>query len=187
MGTLSACAGGTARSQSGSLPPLCWDLISFNFGHWDAGDSKEAYHRSLKQVISRLRNTGAELIFVTTRPVDEAYPPAGDLVNRGSKGMCAPGRTHGVMEKYINPWALEVVKRHPEIAVCDRWRIVNDGEDGLYKQWWHGKNVHFGEARLSTPLAQALADKVLEALEMRKAKMQAGKSSTPRPPVNAWE
>jgi hypothetical protein len=48
------------------------------------------------------------------------------------------------MKKYLNPWALEVIKRHPEISICDQWQFVKDNEGGLYNDWWAGKNVHFG-------------------------------------------
>jgi len=168
-------------------PGRGWDAISFNFGHWDAASSKELYQRNLEEVIAKLKNTGAELIFVTTPPVDKGYSPAGELLDNRSKGMCAPGRTHGVMEKYINPWALEVMKRHPEIVICDHWQIVKDGEEGLYKQWWHGKNVHFKSTELNAPLAQALADKVVQALARRQARMKEGWRPNIKPPNNAWE
>lgn len=48
------------------------------------------------------------------------------------------------MKQYLNPWAIEVVRRHPEISICDQWQFVKENEDGLYKDWWAGKNVHFG-------------------------------------------
>ncbi|MDP7288628.1 MAG: SGNH/GDSL hydrolase family protein, partial [Phycisphaerae bacterium] len=93
-----------------------WDVISFNFGHWDAGNSKKKYQENMESVIQQLKPTGAKLIWITTCPVPKGYKPAGALVDKGSKGICAPGRTSGVMNKYLNPWALEVVKRHPEIT-----------------------------------------------------------------------
>jgi acyl-CoA thioesterase-1 len=116
-----------------------WDVISFNFGHWDAGNNKAAYQANLEAVIGQLEKTGAELIWVTTCPVPHGFPPAGDL-NKDGK---APKRTSGVMEKYLNPWALEVMKRHPAISICDQWQYVKDNETELYKEFWAGKNVHF--------------------------------------------
>ena len=86
-----------------------------------------------------MKKTDAKLIWVTTCPVPGGFPPAGKLTDRGN----APRRTAGVMRKYLNPWALEVIARHPEITVCDQWRFVKDGEDDLFKSWWKGKNVHF--------------------------------------------
>ena len=55
------------------------------------------------------------------------------------------------MKKYINPWAAEVMARHPEISICDQWQFVKADEQDLYKKWWQGDNVHF-----SGPAADAL-------------------------------
>ena len=168
-------------------PGRGWDVISFNFGHWDAGNSKDVYQRNFEEVISKLKNTGAELIYITTAPVPEGYPPAGGLIDRGAKGMCAPGRAHGVMEKYINPWALEVIHRYPEIVICDHWKIVKDGEEDIYQDWWQGKNVHFQGTKLNTALAQPLAGKVLQSLKQRHKRIKGGWTPTIRPPRNSWE
>jgi acyl-CoA thioesterase-1 len=136
-----------------------WDVISFNFGHWDAGGTKEKYQANLEIVIREMKKTGAKLIWVTTCPVPEGCKPAGDLDANGK----APGRTAGVMKKYLNPWALEVMKRHPEIAVCDLWQFVADHRGDLYAEWWKGNNVHFsGEG--ADALGTVLARRVLEAL-----------------------
>lgn len=32
-----------------------WDVITFNFGHWDAGNSKEDYQENLEFVIAKLK------------------------------------------------------------------------------------------------------------------------------------
>jgi acyl-CoA thioesterase-1 len=124
-------------------PKRHWDVISFNFGHWDAGNSQEVYQENLEKVIEQLKPTGAKLIWITTCPVPNGYEPVGALIDRGSRGKCAPGRMRGVMKKYLNPWALEVIKRHPEISICDQWRYVKDNEAAIYKDFWAGKNVHF--------------------------------------------
>ncbi len=47
------------------------------------------------------------------------------------------------MEHYLNPWALEVMVRHPEISICDQWQFVKDDPDGLFGDWWESKDVHF--------------------------------------------
>jgi len=124
-------------------PGRHWDIISFNHGHWDAKNDKETYQASLEKVITQLKNTKAKLIWVTTCPVPNGAPAAGDLVANGK----APGRTAGVMKKYLNPWALEVMKRHPEISICDQWQFVRDNKTKLYKDWWDGNNVHFKGAQ----------------------------------------
>jgi len=116
-----------------------WDVISFNFGHWDAGNTREQYQGNLETVIQELEKTGAKLVWVTTCPVPNGFPAAGEL--RDGK---APARTAGAMQKYLNPWALEVVKKHPQIAICDQWQFVKDHEGDIYADWWKGTNVHFG-------------------------------------------
>jgi hypothetical protein len=139
-------------------PERHWDAISFNFGHWDAGNTKGKYQQNLERVIAELKKTGAKLIWVTTCPVPEGLEKAGDLVDGK-----APRRTSGVMKKYLNPWAAEVMKRHPEIAICHQWQFVRDNAGGVYTQWWAGKNVHFG-GEAANELGRLLARHVLEAL-----------------------
>jgi len=132
-----------------------WDVISFNFGHWDAGNTREVYQANLESVIRQLKLTGAELIWVTTCPVPKGYDPAGALTADGK----ASGRKAGVMKTYLNPWALEVMRRHPEISICDQWQYCQDHENDLYCDWWMGKNVHFtGEA--ADALGRYLAEHV---------------------------
>ena len=132
-----------------------WDLISFNFGHWDAGNTEEKYQSNLEAVIKELEKTKAKLIWVSTCPVPKGFPPSGKLTKDGK----APRRTSGVMEKYLNPWALEVMKRHPEITLCDQWQFVKDHESDIYKKWWSGKNVHFG-GKPAASLGKFLAEHV---------------------------
>ena len=47
------------------------------------------------------------------------------------------------MLKFIYPWALEVIKRHPDISTCDQWQFVKNNERGLFTDWWAGTDVHF--------------------------------------------
>ena len=121
-------------------PRRHWDVISFNFGHWNAGSDKASYQRDLEIVIAALKKTKAKLIWVTTCPVPNGFEPSGPLDANGK----APRRTSGVMQKYLNPWAAEVMARHPEISICDQWQFVKDNQGGLFTDWWAGKNVHFG-------------------------------------------
>ena len=137
-------------------PRRGWDVISFNFGHWDAGNDRKTYQANLEAVIAELKKTHAKLIWVTTCPVPAGFPPTGNLTAQGK----APRRTAGVMWKYLNPWALEVIERHPEITVCDQWQFVNDHQDDLFMAWWTGKNVHF-RGEQATALGRLLADHVI--------------------------
>ena len=120
-------------------PDRHWDVISFNHGHWDSKNNKASYQENLEKIIAELKKTKAKLIWVTTCPVPNGFDKAGALDANGK----APGRTAGVMQKYLNPWALEVMKKHPEISICDQWQFVKDNAGGLYTDWWAGKNVHF--------------------------------------------
>ena len=128
-----------------------WDVISFNFGHWDAGNSREDYQANLEFVISKMKPTGAKLIWVTTCPV-----PLGC-------GQGKVGRKAGRM-KLQNEWAAEVMKKHPEIMICDQWQFVKDNKGGVYTEWWRGKNVHFGGEAAAAALGRLLAEHVVGAL-----------------------
>jgi hypothetical protein len=139
-----------------------WDVISFNHGHWDSGNDKSTYQKNLEKIITELKKTKAKLIWVTTCPVPNGYPPAGDLSKEGR----APGRAAGVMRNHLNPWALEVMKKHPEISICDQWQFVRDNGDGLYKDFWVGKNVHFG-GKPADQLGEFLGMQVLEVAKTR--------------------
>ena len=116
-----------------------WDVISFNHGHWDSKNDKASYQTNLEKIITELKKTKAKLIWVTTCPVPNGFPPAGEMSKEGR----ALGRMAGVMEKFLNPWALEVMKKHPEISICDQWQFVKDNGNGIYKDFWASKDVHF--------------------------------------------
>ena len=108
-------------------------------------------------MVRQLKATGSKLVWVTTCPVPDGYDKAGEL--KANEG--ATGRTVGVMKKYLNPWAAEVVARHPDISICDQWQFVEDGRKELYKEWWAAKNVHF-KGEPAAALGQLLADHVLK-------------------------
>ena len=120
-------------------PGRYWDVISFNHGHWDSKNDKATYQANLERVIAELQKTKAKLIWVTTCPVPNGFDKAGSLDANGK----ATGRSAGVMQKYLNLWAAEVMARHPDITICDQWQFVKDNAGGLYTDWWAGKNVHF--------------------------------------------
>ncbi|PHR90941.1 MAG: hypothetical protein COA78_34270 [Blastopirellula sp.] len=138
-------------------PGRHWDVISFNFGHWNAASTKDQYQSDLENICQRLEKTGAKLIWVTTAPVPLGYDPAGQLSEDGK----ASGRKAGVMQKYLNPWAAEVIARHPKITVHDQWQFVKDNADDLYTPWWQGRNVHFG-GQQADALGKHLAQDVME-------------------------
>ncbi len=150
-------------------PGQNWDIISFNFGHWDCGNSKDVYQSNLELIISELKKTKAKLIYVTTAPVPNGYAGPEPLTADGK----APGRTRGVMKNYLNPWALEVMARHPEINICDQHKLISS--EKFYATWLakagqkDGKaskeygDVHIG-GLLGEPVGRQLARKVLDVL-----------------------
>jgi hypothetical protein len=150
-------------------PGLGWDAISFNFGHWDSGNTKEKYQSDLETVIAALKKTKAKLIFVTTTPIPRGYPAPGELSKDGN----APGRAQETMQRFINPWALDVMARHPDIEICDQHAMISN--EKFYETWmekagFHNKDennpygdLHIGGI-LAEPAGRQLARKVLDVL-----------------------
>ncbi|MEC7566909.1 MAG: SGNH/GDSL hydrolase family protein [Planctomycetota bacterium] len=137
-------------------PGRHWDIISFNFGHWDSQQTKADYQGNLEFVIRELRKTGAKLIWVTTCPVPHGYDTVTPLTASGK----APGRKSGVMQRYLNPWAKEVINKYSDITICDQWQYCKDREQDSFQQWWSGRNVHFNQ-QTAKELGEFLANHVL--------------------------
>ena len=150
-------------------PGLGWDIISFNFGHWDSKNNKENYQANLETIITELKKTKAKLIYVTTTPIPQGYAEAGEIGEDGK----ATGRVQQTMKRYINPWALEVMKRHPEISICDQHSmIVNEAFYGIWMAKAGTKSgrsskeygdLHIG-GLLGQPAGRQLARAVLDKL-----------------------
>ena len=150
-------------------PGLGWDVISFNFGQWDSANTKARYQEDLEKVIAELKKTKAKLIFVTTTPIPGGYPEPSEL----GPGNRASGRVQKTMKRFINPWALEVMNRHPEIEICDQHALISC--EKFYKTWlakagFHKKgerspygDLHIG-GLLGEPVGRQLARKVLDVL-----------------------
>ena len=148
-------------------PGLDWDVISFNFGQWDSANTKARYQEDLEKVIAELKKTKAKLIFVTTTPIPSGYPDPGEL----GPDNKATGRVQKTMERFINPWALEVMSRHPEIEICDQHALISN--EKFYATWlakagFHkkGENNPYGDLHigglLGQPVGRQLARKVLD-------------------------
>lgn len=150
-------------------PGLDWDVISFNFGHWDSQNTKQQYQSDLEKVIAELNKTKAKLIFVTTTPIPGGYPEPAEIGDDGR----ASGRAQKTMEKFINPWALEVMARHPEIKICDQHSLIKS--EKFYATWMakagfidkairndYG-DLHIG-GLLAEPAGRQLARRVLDVL-----------------------
>lgn len=111
-----------------------WDVIHFNWGlhdlkHWKDNkmdltapqvNSVEQYEKNLREIVAKLKKTGAKLIFATTTPVPE-----------GSAGRVARD------EIAYNEAALRVMKDNG-VAVDDLHAIVT-AQPTIQRE----KNVHF--------------------------------------------
>jgi acyl-CoA thioesterase-1 len=138
-----------------------WDVIHFNFGLHDLkyvdeqGKNISAekghqqipmdeYEINLEALVTRLRATGATLIFATTTPVPDGT------------GF----RVKGDAEKY-NRVALNVMKNHG-VAIDDLYSFALPRLNDIQRP----HNVHFTEAG-SKLLAEQVAGSILKALEER--------------------
>lgn len=125
-----------------------WDVIHFNFGLHDLkrledGEPQvaiDAYRRYLRLVVSRLKRTGAKLIFATTTPV-----PAGKV---------SPPRRSEDVERY-NKVALKVM-REAGVALNDLYELAIPQLAEIQQP----VNVHFtneGSEKLAEGVAAAIA------------------------------
>jgi len=125
-----------------------WDVIHFNFGLHDIKldsdgrplTSPADYERNLREIASRLRKTGAQLVFATTTPV-----PA--TLNGGPRR-----RSADVVER--NEIALRAMAELG-VPVNDLYAVAIDRLAELQRP----ENVHFteeGSRVLATPVAEAI-------------------------------
>jgi acyl-CoA thioesterase-1 len=138
-----------------------WDVIHFNFGlhdvrHFDdAGKATDAdkghrqvseadYEKNLDQLVTRMKKTGAKLIFATTTPV-----PAGSA-----------GRVVGDEVRY-NEIARRVMQKH-NVAINDLYSFVQPRMSELQRPM----NVHFHDDG-SKKLADQVAASILKALHQK--------------------
>ena len=147
-----------------------WDLIAFNFGHFDSQLTKDEFQKNLKECVRQLKKTGAQLIWVDATPVPFGFNdpelPAGGVIpekkrfdfefEEASPETMLPGRM-----KLQNAWAAEVLKAHPEIRICPVWDVVKENRLGRYTDWWYGKNPNFRHSQ-SLPIAEAIARMIRE-------------------------
>jgi len=134
-----------------------WDAIHFNWGlhdlkHLKGGkldlsgeqmDPPEQYEKNLRQLVTRLKKTGAKLIWCSTTPV-----PAGSA-----------GRVKGDGAKY-NAIAAKVMAEQ-KVAVDDLYAFALPRLKDIQRP----KNVHFTPAG-SQALARRVAGSILKALNL---------------------
>lgn len=100
-----------------------WDVIHFNFGIHDRQTKPADYEERLEQIVARLQQTGAKLIWATTTPI----PP--DTKD-------GPAATTAVVEK--NEIAARVMRRHG-VAIDDLFASITPHVG----QVQNPKDVHF--------------------------------------------
>jgi len=139
-----------------------WDVIHFNWGLWDLcyrsnidnqgnkdkingtlTHTLEEYRENLEKLVSRLRQTGARLIFATTTPVPEGEP----------------GRIAGDEIKY-NKVALEVMSKY-QVPINDLHSWIFPKMDKYQKA---PGDVHFTEEGYRY-LARRVSQMIMQALE----------------------
>ena len=125
-----------------------WDLVHFNFGLHDLrrrnGEHQvplEEYEKNLREIVKRLKLTGAKLVWASTTPVPEG----------------AEGRVPGDVAKY-NDAATRVIEENG-IAINDLYAFALP----RLKELQQPNNVHFKEEG-SRALAEQVAASVLAAL-----------------------
>ncbi len=158
-------AGNAAHTRNGLaqldawLGDTSWDVIHFNHGLHDLkyinakGDlvapdqgtqvmSVDEYGRNLEQIVKRLKQTRARLIFATTTPVPDG----------------AAGRIKGDVERY-NRTALAIMKKYG-VQVNDLYAFALPRLGSIQRP----SNVHFTDEG-SRLLAQQVANSILTALK----------------------
>lgn len=137
-----------------------WDVIHFNWGLHDLKhevDGKvstlatdppqstvEAYEKQLREIVAKMKATGAKLILATTTPVPE--------------GKLSPYRSDADVVRY-NEAALRVAREN-SIAVDDLYAFVKPQEARIQRP----ENVHFTDEG-SKALAEEVAKSVRAALK----------------------
>ena len=133
-----------------------WDVIHFNWGLWDMYGwrfkdtlrTPDVYAENLEILLTRLEETGAELIWATTTPVCPA-PERNDLMVIDSK-----------TEKAYRKAALRVMRKH-KVQVNDLYAPINRKQN----DYAIGDNdVHFTSEGYQF-LAEQVADEIRKNLK----------------------
>jgi len=133
-----------------------WDVIHFNWGLWDMygwhyekdDRSPEAYEKRLDKLVTRLKKTGAKLIWGATTPVCP-----------GPENLCKLKVSKETERKYLDA-ALRVMKKH-DVRVNDLHGFMEPQRD---KYAISDNNVHF-KREGSRKLAEQVAKHIKGALK----------------------
>ena len=159
-------------------PGRKWDVIAFNGGHWNSGGSRKEYWTAFEKALTGSLRAGNKVIRITTGPVPFGYNvKTSSRTDSGTAILPEAqwpsirfahanveeencGRNAGRMMTQ-NRWVEDILKKHPEVAVCDHWGFVYSQEKvggSPFRPWWYGKDVHFGEEAMNKPLSGMIAD-----------------------------
>lgn len=138
-----------------------WDVIHFNFGLWDMygweyydeDRSPQAYAQRLEQIVARLKQTDAALIWATTTPPC----PENEVSMR--ERFKKPGVVTADVEKQYLAAAEHVMRKHG-IQINDLNALVRDDIATLQTG---PDNVHFtgkGNTILGKQVAEAIRDAI---------------------------
>jgi len=120
-----------------------WDVIHFNFGIHDRGTPIADYTARLEQLVQRMKQTGAKLVWASTTPIPD---------NPGQKQTAA-----SIVER--NVAAAEVMQKHG-VAIDDLFGFITPRLAEVQPP----KDVHFN-ARGYDLLGQKVAESVTDALQ----------------------
>ncbi len=138
-----------------------WDVIQFNFGLWDMygwrykdeDRSPKAYEERLEKIVTRLKQTGAKLIWATTTP---ACPEAEvTMLNQFKTEVIISAE----LEKEYLDAAARVMKKH-DIEINDLHAVVKPKRDELLTA---PDNVHY-TAKGYEMLGKQVAEMILKAI-----------------------
>lgn len=134
-----------------------WDVIHFNWGLWDMygweyadrDRSPQAYGQRLEQLVARLKQTGATLIWATTTP---ACPePEITMARRFNTEVVIPAELE---QRYLD--TAEAVMRRHGVRINDLHGLV---KPDLARYAVQSNNVHFtheGSVLLGKQVAEAI-------------------------------
>ena len=119
-----------------------WDVIHFNFGIHDRGTSVADYTARLQQLVQRMKQTGAKLVWASTTPIPD---------NPDQKQTAA-----SIVER--NAAAAEVMQKHG-VAIDDLFGFITPRLAEVQRP----KDVHFKDEGYDM-LGQKVAESVTDAL-----------------------
>lgn len=152
----------------GWLGDTDWDVIHFNWGVWDmygwqyAEDDRSPamYAKRLDTLVTRMKKTGAKLIWATTTPVPPN--PEATMLKRWKKEVVIGPE----LEREYQDAAMQVMKKH-EIPVNDLFALLKPRRS----EFQADDNVHFSGGG-SNLMASQVATCILESLKNGNSKIK---------------